>query len=367
MYDYLIVGAGLFGATCARQARDAGKRCLVIDKSLHIAGHCYTEKIEGINVHRYGPHIFHTDSLRIWQFVQRFADFNSFTYRPRVSYRGRIFSFPINLMTLNQLWGVNTPAEARARLEAARLPLGSGTDLKSWLLSQVGREIYEAFFEGYTIKQWGRDPSVLPSSIVSRIPIRLTFDDNYFTHRYQGIPVGGYTLMVSRMLEGIEVRLGCDYFKSAVELNRQARKTVYTGAIDRFFEYCYGALEYRSLRFETEVLEGDFQGVACVNYTDAAIPYTRIVEHKHFERPEAPMTVITREYPDAFNRENAPFYPINDPANNEIYRKYQNLADSSETLFGGRLATYKYYDMHQVIAQALALAEREGLRPGDQA
>jgi UDP-galactopyranose mutase len=357
-YDFVIVGAGLFGATFARQVTDAGRRCLVIDRRNHIAGNCYTEEIEGIQVHRYGPHIFHTDSRKIWDYVHRFAEFNHFTYRPRVDYKGRLYSFPINLLTLHQLWGVRTPTEAEARLQEVRVRDVDKTNFKGWLLSQVGEEIYRTFYEGYTRKQWGRDPEELPASIAARIPIRLTFDDNYYTDRFQGIPIGGYTKIVENMLNGIEVQLGCDYFEDRALFNRIGAQQVYSGPIDRFFEFKHGYLEYRSLRFETEVLSDTFQGVAGVNYTDVDVPYTRIVEHKHFEFLESSKTVITREYPVRSAPDAEPFYPVNDTLNASIYRKYQEMIEESGVLFGGRLGTYKYYDMHHVVGQALAVAER---------
>lgn len=370
-YDYLIVGAGLFGAVFARQATDAGKRCLVIDKRTHIAGNCYTEPRHGIAVHKFGPHIFHTNSAKVWDYVNRFTTFNRFTYRPRVLYDGRIFSFPINLMTLHQVWGVRSPAEARARLAAVTQGAdegsspegGDGSNLKSWLLSQVGPELYRIFYEGYTTKQWGRDPALLPASIGKRVPIRLTFDDNYFDDRYQGIPTGGYTSLVAALLEGIEVKLRCDYFADVPHFQQVARRTVYAGPIDRFFHHCHGRLEYRSLRFEEEEMPGDFQGVAAVNCTGLDVPYTRIVEHKHFEFLKTDRTVITREYPVPSEPDVEPFYPVNDARNNALYARYREMADASPVLFGGRLGAYKYYDMDQVIGQALAAFERDRARP----
>ncbi len=299
-YDYLIVGAGMFGAVFAREMADAGYRCLVIDQRQHIAGNCYTEAIEGIQVHRYGPHIFHTDSEKIWRYVNRFAEFNGFTYRPRVMHHGKLYSFPINLLTLYQLWGVKNPAEARAKLCEVRAEIDSidTGSMEGWLLSQVGRELYETFYRGYSTKQWGRDPADLPASIAARVPIRLTFDDNYYADRYQGIPVCGYTRMIAAMLTGIEVRLGVDYFDDAPFFLNVAEKTVYTGPIDRFFGCVHGALEYRSLRFERQVVTGDFQGVAVINYTDMETSFTRIVEHKHFVPDlKHDHSAITREYP----------------------------------------------------------------------
>jgi UDP-galactopyranose mutase len=359
-YDYLVVGAGLFGAVFAREMTDSGARCLVIEQRQHIAGNCYTELVEGVQVHRYGPHIFHTDSAKIWQYVQQFAEFNNFTYRPRVYYRGKLYSFPINLMTLNQLWGVTNPAQAEAKLCEVREHDADTANMEGWLLSQVGREIYETFYKGYTMKQWGRDPALLPASIAARLPIRLTFDDNYYTDRYQGIPIGGYTGMIAGMLCGIEVRLGADYFAEAPYFRSVANRTVYSGPIDKFFGYRQGKLEYRSLRFEQEIVGGDYQGVAAVNYTDFDTPYTRIVEHKHFEPGrKVEHSVITREYPIVAAEGNEPFYPVNDARNNAIYAAYTEMALHSGVLFGGRLAAYKYYDMHHVIGQAMAMAGRE--------
>jgi UDP-galactopyranose mutase len=363
MFDYLVVGAGLSGATFARRAADAGKRCLVVEADTHVAGHCYTEEVEGIQVHAFGPHIFHTDSERVWRFVNRFAAFNSFRYRPRVQHRGRIYSFPINLLTLYQLWGVRTPAEARARLERERVACARPRNAEEWLLSQLGPELYKTFYAEYTLKQWGRPPADLPASIVRRVPIRLTFDDDYFADRYQGIPLGGYTNMVSKMLGGIEVRLACDYLREQARLDALARKILYTGPLDGLFGCRYGRLEYRSLRFEREVMEGDFQGVAVVNHTSAEVPYTRTVEHKHFENPGSAVTVLTREYPQPPSPLARPFYPVGDARNLALARKYAALADASGILLCGRLASYRYYDMHQVIGQALALADREGLKP----
>ncbi len=360
-YDYLVVGCGMFGAVFARTAAEQGKRVLVIDKRDHVAGNCFSESIAGINVHRYGPHIFHTNHPGVWQFLNRFAEFNQYTHHGRVHYRGRTFSFPINLMTLTQLWGINTPAEAERKLQSVRVPLDNPRNLRDWAVSQVGEELYEIFIRGYTTKQWERDPAELPASIIRRIPIRNSFDDRYFNDRYQGIPIGGYTRMFENMLDhaGIEIQLGVDYFGHADELTRLAGKTVYTGKLDEFFDYRFGELEYRSLRFETEVLDGDFQGAAIMNYTDDAVPFTRITEHKHFEFRQSDQTVITREYPDAYQRGKTPYYPIRDAANAAIYEKYRAEAEITGVLFGGRLASYQYYDMDQVVAQALAVAKQE--------
>jgi UDP-galactopyranose mutase len=355
MYDYVIVGAGLFGATFANLATEAGKSCLVIDKRNHIAGNCYTEEVEGIHVHKYGPHIFHTNSPVVWAFVNSFANFNHFSYRPLVSYQSHLYSFPINMTTLYQLWSVRTPAEAEQVLQSRRIPCEDPKNLKEWVLSQVGAEIYDIFIRGYTTKQWGRDPSELPASIIRRLPIRLTYDTNYFNDRYQGIPYQGYTRMVERMLQGSEVQLEVDWFQDQRLLRRLCKNVVYSGPLDQFFDYQCGPLEYRSLRFEEEWHDGDFQGVAGVNYTDAAVPYTRIVEHKHFTFNTGPRTIITREYPSATGE---PFYPVNDEANNARRSQYLALPEQSGVIFGGRLGTYQYYDMHQVIAQAIATFKR---------
>ncbi len=342
-------------------AAEYGRRVWVIDKREHVAGNCYSEQIAGIEVHRYGPHIFHTDNPRVWAFLNRFTRFNHYVHHGRVRYGGRTFSFPINLMTLSQLWGVQTPAEATQKLAEVRVPCEQPHTLRDWILSQVGEEIYETFVRGYTTKQWGRDPSELPPAIIRRLPIRQTYDDRYFADEFQGVPIGGYTKMFQNMLdhEAITVTLGVDYFEHARELNPAGKKVVYTGKIDEYFDYCYGELQYRSLRFETDVLEGDFQGTAIVNYTEAAVPYTRITEHKHFEYRTSPRTVVTREYPAECNRDSVPYYPIRDAVNSELYERYKADAQRSGLILGGRLATYQYYDMHQVVAQALAVADRE--------
>lgn len=362
-YDYLIVGSGLFGATFARQVTDAGYKCLVIDKRDHIGGNVYSEKREGIDVHVYGAHIFHTSNDRIWEYVNRFAKFNNYINKPKVRFEDNIFSFPINLMTLHQLWGVTTPAEAEAKLEEVRIPCENPDNLEDWILSQVGREVYETFVKGYTMKQWQRDPKELPASIIKRLPIRLTFDENYFFDKYQGIPVEGYTSMVQNMLEGIEVRTGVDYFADKGELDSLADRIVFTGKIDEYYDFRFGELEYRTLRFEHESIEGDFQGNAVINYTHPEVPFTRILEHKHFQPQTAgniPNTIITREYSDEYKRGKTPYYPINNDKNNKMYKKYEVLARREEgVIFGGRLAEYKYYDMHQVIGSALVKSRKE--------
>jgi UDP-galactopyranose mutase len=357
-YDFLIVGSGLFGSTFAQQANERGYRCLIIDKRSHIGGNCYTENVEGINVHKYGPHIFHTSDKRIWDYVNRFAEFNNFVNRPKVNYEGNVYSFPINLFTLYQLFGVKTPEEAESVLEKVRIHNTSPRNLEEWILSQVGEEIYQKFIYGYTKKQWGRDPKELPSSIIKRLPIRLTYDDNYFSDTYQGIPIGGYTKMIENMQKGIEIRLGVDFFTDRRELEKIAKTIVFTGAIDEFFNYSLGSLEYRSLKFETQFMEDvpDYQGNAIINYTEESVPFTRICEHKHFEFGRSKSTVITREYPDNWVVGKERYYPVNNSENNIRYVEYKKMADSlgEKYIFGGRLAEYKYYDMHQVIGSALA-------------
>ena len=360
-YDFLIVGAGLFGSTFAQQAKEKGKNCLIIDKRNHTAGNAYTEKIEGINVHKYGPHIFHTSDEDIWNYVNRFAEFNSYVNRPKVNYKGKIYSFPINLFTLYQMFGVGTPEEAKQLLADLKTNNKSPKNLEEWILSEVGEEIYRTFIYGYTKKQWGREPRELPASIIRRLPIRLTFDDNYYTDKYQGIPIGGYTQMIEKMQEGIEVRLGVDFFEDRVKFEGMAETIVFTGPIDEFFGHQHGELEYRSLRFETQILPiEDFQGNALVNYTEEEIPFTRICEHKHFESTKSGSTVITKEYPQAWFSGEEKFYPVNDEENNTRYLLYRKMAEdlSPKYIFGGRLAEYKYYDMHQVIGSALAKARK---------
>lgn len=360
-YDFLIVGAGLFGSTFAQQAKERGKTCLIIDKRNHTAGNAYTEKIEGINVHKYGPHIFHTSDEDIWNYVNKFAEFNSYVNRPKVNYKGKIYSFPINLFTLYQMFGVGTPEEAKQLLADLKTNNKFPKNLEEWILSEVGEEIYRTFIYGYTKKQWGREPRELPASIIRRLPIRLTFDDNYYTDRYQGIPIGGYTQMIEKMQEGTEVRLDVDFFEDRVKFEDMAETIVFTGPIDEFFGHQHGELEYRSLRFETQILPiEDFQGNALINYTEEEIPFTRICEHKHFESTKSGSTVITKEYPQAWSSGEEKFYPVNDEENNSRYLLYRKMAEdlSPKYIFGGRLAEYKYYDMHQVIGSALAKARK---------
>jgi UDP-galactopyranose mutase len=356
-YDFLVVGAGLFGSVFAQQAKENGFSVLIIDKRNHNAGNCYTENISGINVHKYGPHIFHTSDKRIWNYVNRYAEFNNYVNRPKVNYEDNLYSFPINLLTLYQLFGVRNPEEAKQLLKELKTDIHSPTNLEDWVLSQVGEEIYKKFIYGYTKKQWGRDPKELPTSIIKRIPIRLTFDDNYYDDTYQGIPIGGYTKMIEKIQEGIEVKLGIDFLDGKEQFEQMAKHIVYTGPIDEFFDYQFGTLEYRSLKFESEKLEiEDFQGNALVNYTHEDVPYTRICEHKHFENTNSAHTIVTKEYPIAWSEGKERYYPVNDAENNLKYVEYKKLAEaiSDKYIFGGRLAEYKYYDMHQVIGSALS-------------
>ena len=365
-YDYLIVGAGLYGAVFAHEAKKAGKSVLVIDKRPNIAGNVYTENVEGINVHKYGAHIFHTNNKEVWNYVNKFAEFNRFTNSPVANFQGELYSLPFNMYTFNKMWGVVTPEEAAAKIEEQRKEIvGEPKNLEEQAISLVGRDIYEKLIKGYTEKQWGRECKELPSFIIKRLPVRLTFDNNYFNALYQGIPVGGYTKMVENMLDGIEVRLGVDYLENKTELDLMADKVVYTGAIDAYFNYQLGALEYRSVRFETELLDmPNFQGNAAVNYTDRETPWTRIIEHKWFEfgkdenGNDLPKTVISREYSSEWQLGDEPYYPVNDEKNSKLYEQYKLLA-SSETnvIFGGRLGEYKYYDMDAVIAAALSLSK----------
>ena len=362
-YDYLIVGAGLYGAVFAREAKKAGKSCLVIDKRDHIAGNIYTQEMEGIQVHRYGAHIFHTNNRQVWEYLGQFAEFNRYTNSPVANYKGEIYNMPFNMNTFNKLWGVITPAQAQAKIQEQRAAAGitEPKNLEEQAISLVGTDIYEKLVKGYTEKQWGRPCSQLPAFIIQRLPVRFVYDNNYFNALYQGVPVGGYTAMVQRMLEGIQVRLGQDYLADKAGWDAQAQKVVYTGPIDAYFGSCYGPLEYRSVRFETEVLDTpNYQGNAVVNYTDAETPYTRIIEHKHFEFGTQPKTVISREYSAEWKPGDEPYYPVNDQKNGELYARYKALADQEEkTIFGGRLGEYKYYDMDKVVEAALAKAQDE--------
>ena len=363
MYDYLVVGSGLYGAVFAHEAKAAGKSVLVIDKRPNIWGNVYTEEIEGINVHKYGAHIFHTNNKKVWNYITKFAEFNRFTNSPVANYHGELYSLPFNMYTFNKMWGVVTPEEAAAKIEEQRKEAGitEPKNLEEQAISLVGRDIFEKLVKGYTEKQWGRKCTELPPFIIKRLPVRLTFDNNYFNALYQWIPIGGYTKMVENMLEGIEVRLGEDYLEKKEEYDSLAEKVIYTGAIDAYFQYKLGYLEYRSVRFETEVLDKpNFQGNAAVNYTDAETPWTRIIEHKWFEFGTQPKTVISREYSSEWKPGDEPYYPVNDEKNTLLYKKYKELADQEKkVIFGGRLGEYKYYDMDAVIASALEMCAKE--------
>ncbi len=361
-YDYIIVGAGLFGAVFAHEANKAGKKVLVIDKRPYIAGNIYTEEVEGIQVHKYGAHIFHTSNKKIWDYVQQFAEFNRYTNAPVAKYKDELYNMPFNMNTFNKMWGVVTPEQAKAKIEEQikEANITEPKNLEEQAIRLVGRDIYEKLVKGYTEKQWGRKATELPAFIIKRLPVRFVYDNNYFNDLYQGIPIGGYTKLVEKMLEGIEVQLNTDFFANKEQLEAQAEKIVFTGMIDEYFDYCYGALEYRSLRFETELLEEEnYQGNAVVNYTEYEVPYTRIIEHKHFEfgcqnGTVNPKTVITKEYPATWKKGDEPYYPMNDEKNNQLFAKYQELAKGQDkVIFGGRLGMYQYFDMHQVIEAAL--------------
>ena len=367
-YNYLVVGSGLYGATFAQQAHAAGKSVLVIDKRPHIAGNVYTERIEGINVHKYGAHIFHTNNKVVWNYLNQFAEFNRFTNSPVANYKGELYSLPFNMYTFNKMWGVTTPEEAAAKIDEQRKAAGitNPQNLEEQAISLVGTDIYQKLVKGYTEKQWGRDCKDLPSFIIKRLPVRFTFDNNYFNALYQGIPVGGYTKMVENMLDGIEMRLGIDYLEYKADLDKLAETVVYTGPIDAYFGYNLGYLEYRSVRFETELLDKpNFQGNAAVNYTDRETPWTRIIEHKWFEfgkdenGKDLPKTVISREYSSEWKLGDEPYYPVNDEKNSKLYAEYKKLADVEKNdIFGGRLAEYNYYDMDQVVAKALKSSKK---------
>ncbi|MFA9375929.1 MAG: UDP-galactopyranose mutase [Lachnotalea sp.] len=362
-YDYLIVGAGLFGSIFAYEANKRGKKCLVIDKRSHIAGNIYTNKIEDINVHQYGAHIFHTSNKRVWNYIQQFAEFNRYTNSPVAVYKDELYNLPFNMNTFSKLWNIKTPAQAKEMIQKQIEESGitNPQNLEEQAISLVGRDIYEKLIKGYTEKQWGQSATKLPSFIIKRLPVRFTYDNNYFNDLYQGIPIGGYTQIVEKMLENAEVRLNTDYFANKEELDSLASKTVFTGMIDEFYNYQFGTLEYRSLKFENEVIdEENYQGNTVVNYTEYEVPYTRIIEHKHFEFGTQPKTVITREYPMTWEKGDEPYYPVNNDRNNNVYQQYKALADQEENvIFGGRLAEYKYYDMHNVIEQALNYVDKE--------
>ena len=367
-YNYLIVGSGLYGATIAQQAKKAGKSVLVIDKRPNVGGNIYTEKVEGINVHKYGAHIFHANNKEVWDYVTSFVDFNRFTNSPVANYKGELYSMPFNMYTFNKMWGVVTPEEAAAKIEEQKKEItGEPKNLEEQAISLVGRDIYEKLVKGYTEKQWGRDCKDLPAFIIKRLPVRLTFDNNYFNALYQGIPIGGYTKLIEKMLEGIEVRLNVDYLENKEELDKLAEKVIYTGPIDAYFDYKLGTLEYRSVRFENEILDKpNFQGNAAVNYTDRETPWTRIIEHKWFEfgkdenGNDLPKTVISREYSSEWKLGDEPYYPVNDTKISTLYEQYKALAEAEDNvIFGGRLGEYKYYDMDKTIEVALAVAKKE--------
>ena len=363
MYNYLVVGSGLYGAIFAHEAKKSGKTVLVVDKRPNIAGNVYTEKTEGINVHKYGAHIFHTNNKKVWNYITQFAEFNRFTNSPVANYKGELYSLPFNMYTFNKMWGVVTPEEAAAKIEEQRKEAGitEPKNLEEQAISLVGRDIYEKLIKGYTEKQWGRPCTELPAFIIKRLPVRYIYDNNYFNDRYQGVPVGGYNVLIDNLLEGIEVKMNCDFNADQEEWKAFADKIIYTGAIDEYFDYKFGELEYRGLRFEIEKHDVEnYQGVAAVNYTDRETSYTRIIEHKHFEFGKQPVSYITKEYPADWHRGEEAYYPVNNPKNNDLYEKYVELAkDETNVIFGGRLGEYKYYDMDKVIASALDLVAKE--------
>ena len=361
-YDYLIVGAGLYGAVVAHEAAAKGRSCLVIDRREHIAGNIYTREVEGIQVHEYGAHIFHTSDKRIWDYVNQFADFNHYINSPVAVFKDELYNLPFNMNTFSKMWGIRTPQEAKEKIAAqiAGLGITEPKNLEEQALSLVGEDVYRKMVKGYTEKQWGRDCTELPAFIIKRLPLRFTYDNNYFNDRYQGIPAGGYTAMVERMLKGVEVKLGVDYLEHRAEFDGMADRVVYTGQIDRYFGYCEGVLAYRKVRFEQEILDCDnYQGNAVVNYTEREVPYTRIIEHKHFEFGTQPKTVISKEYPGEWQKGEEPYYPVNDEKNNAVYEAYKKLAEKERhVVFGGRLGEYRYYDMDKVIGRALETAEK---------
>jgi UDP-galactopyranose mutase len=357
-YDYLIVGAGFFGSICAFELKKKGFKVLVIDKRDHIGGNCYTRNLNGIHVHDYGPHIFHTNDKKIWDWVNQFAEFSNYKNTPVANYKGEIYSLPFSMWTFAQMWGISTPEEAKAKIDEQRYT-GKITNLEEQALSLVGKDIYEKLIKGYTTKQWRKDPKELPASIIKRLPVRFTYDNNYFNDNYQGIPIGGYTQIFEKLLDSADVKLNADFFEEKVMWEKIADKIIYTGSIDKYFDYCFGDLEYKSIRWENQHIDRDnYQGCAVMNYTDLDTEYTRVIEHKYFDDQGQKTTFVSKEFPQEYRRGVEPFYPVNDEKNNRIYKKYKALADSLENVhFGGRLAEYKYYDMHQVIARALKFTE----------
>lgn len=362
MYDYLIVGSGLFGSIFAFEARKKGYSCLVVEKRGHVGGNIYTKEVEGIQVHEYGAHIFHTSNKEVWEYIRQFAEFNRYTNSPIAYYKGEIYNMPFNMNTFNKMWGVVTPEQARKKIaeQIEKYGVDEPKNLEEQAISLVGKDIYEKLVKGYTEKQWGRRATELPPEIIRRLPVRMTYDNNYFNDCYQGIPIGGYTQIIEKMLDGIEVRLDTDYLEEKEELDSICGKIIYTGPIDAYYNYKYGELEYRSVRFETEVLdEENHQGNAVVNYTEYEVPYTRIIEHKHFEFGTQPKTVVSKEYSAPWKRGDEPYYPVNNERNNQLYEKYASAAAQEEkVIFGGRLGKYKYYDMHHIVAEALACARQ---------
>lgn len=362
MYDYLIVGAGLFGAVFAHEAKKHGKSCLVVEKRNHIAGNIYCKNVDGIHVHQYGAHIFHTSDRKIWDYINQFSEFNNYINSPVAIYKDELYNLPFNMNTFSKMWNISTPEEAKAIIEKQKASVkGEPKNLEEQAISLVGEDIYNKLIKGYTEKQWGRDCKDLPSFIIKRLPVRYTYDNNYFNDLYQGIPIGGYNVLIDKLFEGCDMETGVDYNENREKYNALGEKLLYTGTIDSYYDYCFGKLEYRSLKFETETLDKEnYQGVAVVNYTDRETPYTRIIEHKHFEFGTQPKTVITREYPSDWQEGMEPYYPINDERNQSLYQKYKKLADKEDkVLFGGRLAEYKYYDMDKVIESAFQLVEKE--------
>lgn len=359
MYDYLIVGAGFYGSICAYELNKAGKKVLVIDKRDHIGGNCYTKDREGVHVHEYGPHIFHTNEKWIWDWINQFAEFNSYKNTPVANYKGEIYSLPFSMWTFNKLWGVVTPEEAKEKIESQRYS-GDITNLEEQALSLVGKDVYEKLIKGYTTKQWRKDPTQLPASIIKRLPVRFTWDNNYFNDKYQGIPINGYTQIFDKLLDDIDVVLGVDFFDEKDKWLSSASNIIYTGPIDKFFDYQFGDLEYKSITWQNEMIDNNnHQGCAVMNYTDIEVPYTRVIEHKYFDDQNQKKTYISKEYPIEYTRETEPFYPVNDTENNEKYHKYQQLANEYPNIhFGGRLGQYKYYDMHQIIAAAFTYLKK---------